>query len=77
MDYFAQTNFSGGIEVLIVQIQDHIRDEFGMGTAHGHHPDFFRVYTLYGLFILVFFEYFSFFCYYIMCLILVLTIVIY
>ncbi|XP_063690585.1 uncharacterized protein LOC134823164 [Bolinopsis microptera] len=55
VDYFAQTNFSGGIEVLIVQIQDHIRDEFGMGTAHGHHPNFFRIYTLYDIVIFSFF----------------------
>ena len=48
MDYFAKTNFSGGIEVLVVQIQDQIRDEFGMGNEHGHHPNFFRVYTLNG-----------------------------
>ena len=48
VDYFAKTNFSGGIEVLVVQIQDQIRDEFGMGNEHGHHPNFFRVYTLNG-----------------------------
>lgn len=55
IDYFAKTNFSGGIEVLLVQIQDYIRDEFGMGSNHGHHPDFFRQYTLKDIAIFGFF----------------------
>ncbi|KAL5248981.1 hypothetical protein ACHWQZ_G017997 [Mnemiopsis leidyi] len=55
VDYFAKTNFSGGIEVLVVQIQDQIRDEFGMGNEHGHHPNFFRVYTLNDIVMFTFF----------------------
>jgi len=46
IDYFAHTNFSSGIEHLVYQIQSHIKEEFGMTTPHGHHPDYFREYTV-------------------------------
>lgn len=55
VDYFAETNFSGGIEVLIVQIQDYIRNELGLRVDHGHHPNFWREYTLKDIVIFTFF----------------------